>query len=272
LKQFALRGRDPAVADDNLYRYCGDEPTEATDPSGLAPGLVDAKWGSGSPGVKWSGVAFVINYTFSKDLANTYESQVINYTFSAKDSSSTEIKKYSGVGKIVDLAQLTKDSMSDRVNTQREDTPLDKEAFNARFDNSVCSMQVSDKGVWQFYKDKPSETKDGKNWFPFDPSLQNTSQIINTFTLNGVLQPQAAASSIVGYSFGSQTPIYQFSWTSLLTLSRKKPGTRWSGAVQITFEIPNNPALAASLARAGIAWNTPENPQKNDMLFHKWNK
>jgi uncharacterized protein YqgV (UPF0045/DUF77 family) len=41
LKQFALRGRDPAVADDNLYRYCGDEPTEATDPSGMAgPTLV----------------------------------------------------------------------------------------------------------------------------------------------------------------------------------------------------------------------------------------
>ena len=36
LKQFALRGRDPAVADENLYRYCGNEPTEATDPSGLA--------------------------------------------------------------------------------------------------------------------------------------------------------------------------------------------------------------------------------------------
>ena len=28
--------RDPAQADLNLYRYCGDEPTEATDPSGLA--------------------------------------------------------------------------------------------------------------------------------------------------------------------------------------------------------------------------------------------
>ena len=30
-----LRGRDPAQADENLYRYCGDAPTDGTDPSGL---------------------------------------------------------------------------------------------------------------------------------------------------------------------------------------------------------------------------------------------
>ncbi len=35
LKRFAPRGRDPAQADENLYRYCGDEPTDETDPSGL---------------------------------------------------------------------------------------------------------------------------------------------------------------------------------------------------------------------------------------------
>src|SRR5271157_6438659 len=35
IKRFALRGRDPAVADENLYRYCENEPTDATDPSGL---------------------------------------------------------------------------------------------------------------------------------------------------------------------------------------------------------------------------------------------
>ena len=34
LKRFALRGRDPAMADENLYRYCGNEPTDHTDPSG----------------------------------------------------------------------------------------------------------------------------------------------------------------------------------------------------------------------------------------------
>jgi len=34
IKRFALRGRDPAVADENLYRYCENEPTDATDPSG----------------------------------------------------------------------------------------------------------------------------------------------------------------------------------------------------------------------------------------------
>ena len=32
----ALQGRDPAQADENLYRYCENEPTQATDPSGLA--------------------------------------------------------------------------------------------------------------------------------------------------------------------------------------------------------------------------------------------
>ena len=37
LKRFALRGRDPAVGDENLYRYCGDDPLNATDPSGLDP-------------------------------------------------------------------------------------------------------------------------------------------------------------------------------------------------------------------------------------------
>ena len=37
LKRFALRGRDPAVADENLYRYCGNDPVNATDPAGLAP-------------------------------------------------------------------------------------------------------------------------------------------------------------------------------------------------------------------------------------------
>ena len=36
VRRFALRGRDPAVADENLYRYCGDDPTDGTDPSGLA--------------------------------------------------------------------------------------------------------------------------------------------------------------------------------------------------------------------------------------------
>ena len=36
VKRFAPRGRDPAVADENLYRYCGDDPIEATDPSGEA--------------------------------------------------------------------------------------------------------------------------------------------------------------------------------------------------------------------------------------------
>ncbi len=35
VRRFAPRGRDPAVADENLYRYCENEPTEATDPSGL---------------------------------------------------------------------------------------------------------------------------------------------------------------------------------------------------------------------------------------------
>ena len=38
LKRFALRGRDPAQADENLYRYCENMPTEATDPSGNSPG------------------------------------------------------------------------------------------------------------------------------------------------------------------------------------------------------------------------------------------
>ncbi len=36
LKRFALRGRDPAAADENLYRYCENEPTVYVDPSGLA--------------------------------------------------------------------------------------------------------------------------------------------------------------------------------------------------------------------------------------------
>jgi hypothetical protein len=31
----AFLGRDPAVADENLYRYCGNSPINATDPSGL---------------------------------------------------------------------------------------------------------------------------------------------------------------------------------------------------------------------------------------------
>ena len=35
VRRFAPRGRDPAQADENLYRYCDNEPTEATDPSGL---------------------------------------------------------------------------------------------------------------------------------------------------------------------------------------------------------------------------------------------
>ena len=35
LKRFALRGRDPAVADENLYRYCADDPTDVIDPTGL---------------------------------------------------------------------------------------------------------------------------------------------------------------------------------------------------------------------------------------------
>jgi hypothetical protein len=34
LRRFALRGRDPAQGDENLYRYCSDEPIDATDPSG----------------------------------------------------------------------------------------------------------------------------------------------------------------------------------------------------------------------------------------------
>ena len=33
-KRFTLRGRDPAMADENLYRYCDNSPTDATDPSG----------------------------------------------------------------------------------------------------------------------------------------------------------------------------------------------------------------------------------------------
>ena len=32
--------RDPIAADPNLYRYCEDEPTSETDPSGLAPPLM----------------------------------------------------------------------------------------------------------------------------------------------------------------------------------------------------------------------------------------
>jgi hypothetical protein len=35
IKRFAPRGRDPAMADENLYRYCGDEPVVYVDPSGL---------------------------------------------------------------------------------------------------------------------------------------------------------------------------------------------------------------------------------------------
>jgi hypothetical protein len=35
LKRFALRGRDPAVADENLYRYCENDPVNATDAAGL---------------------------------------------------------------------------------------------------------------------------------------------------------------------------------------------------------------------------------------------
>jgi hypothetical protein len=33
--RFAFRGRDPAQADENLYRYCEDDPIDATDPTGL---------------------------------------------------------------------------------------------------------------------------------------------------------------------------------------------------------------------------------------------
>lgn len=35
-KRFILRGRDPAIADENLYRYCENEPLTRTDPTGLA--------------------------------------------------------------------------------------------------------------------------------------------------------------------------------------------------------------------------------------------
>lgn len=35
-KRYTLRGRDPAVADENLYRYCVNDPNNATDPTGLA--------------------------------------------------------------------------------------------------------------------------------------------------------------------------------------------------------------------------------------------
>ena len=46
LKPLALRGRDPAVADENLYRYCENGPTDGVDPSGLASvdGTVEG-WG-----------------------------------------------------------------------------------------------------------------------------------------------------------------------------------------------------------------------------------
>jgi hypothetical protein len=36
INRIAFMGRDPAVADENLYRYCGDNPTIYVDPSGLA--------------------------------------------------------------------------------------------------------------------------------------------------------------------------------------------------------------------------------------------
>ena len=41
VRRFAPRGRDPAVADENLYRYCDNEPTEATDPSGTMLQYID---------------------------------------------------------------------------------------------------------------------------------------------------------------------------------------------------------------------------------------
>jgi len=40
-KRYTLRGRDAAKADENLYRYCGDGPTDGTDPSGY-----DVLWNS----------------------------------------------------------------------------------------------------------------------------------------------------------------------------------------------------------------------------------
>jgi hypothetical protein len=55
VRRFAPRGRDPAVADENLYRYCGNEPTDATDPTGTTehffdyiPGRFDMR-GGGKP-------------------------------------------------------------------------------------------------------------------------------------------------------------------------------------------------------------------------------
>jgi hypothetical protein len=34
-RRYALRGRDPAMADENLYRYCSNAPMNGVDPSGM---------------------------------------------------------------------------------------------------------------------------------------------------------------------------------------------------------------------------------------------
>ena len=82
LKRFAPRGRDPAQADENLYRYCGNGPTDGTDPSGMAepieaiPGPVaagggdpfmisnDSAQGFGSTGSNGNGVVFYARHGY----------------------------------------------------------------------------------------------------------------------------------------------------------------------------------------------------------------
>lgn len=111
LRQFALRGRDPAVADENLYRYCVDTPTDATDPTGKMQ-LTDLSYAS-RPKLLPFAYSVQLTYTFGQPALGMIWTQSQTYSVELFDKDNTKTPRVTLTATLLDMSEIKNTTMPD---------------------------------------------------------------------------------------------------------------------------------------------------------------